>query len=346
MGAILTQMAARTTKPKMSKPAPSVRGIRIVIMHGKELFLRHESTARLMTALRAEYGEVDAFTFSGSEANAADVLDECRSFGLIAAHKVVIVDEADELVKQDARPLFERYAQNPSEGATLVLRSGNWKAGNLDKMVAKVGSIIPCKEMKDPNEAIRWANHRAEEGHGVRIDRNAVAALVDRVGNGLGRIDMELAKLAIGAENGVIRLNQVEELVAATKSLEPWPLQDALLSGNAEYGIKYIRDTIRSAPRGVEIPLIYTATTLARDLHACTIAQHLRLSINEVADRTGKKGTYTIKNVYPKARGLDVRQTAGLVAACVRADAHAKSGVGVAQRSLEMLTIGFSRVMR
>jgi DNA polymerase III delta subunit len=317
----------------------------MVILHGKELFLRHEATARLMADLRAEYGEVDVFNFSGSDANAADVLDECRSFGLIAAHKVVIVDEAEDLVKTDLRPLFERYAQNPSEGATLVLRSGNWKAGKLDKMVAKVGKMIPCKELKE-GEAIGWAGRRAEEIHGVRLDRNAAQALIDRVGIGLGRIDTELAKLAIGAEKGVIRLEHVQELVAATRALEPWPLQDALLSGNAELGIRYIRDTINSAPRGVEIPLIYSATTLARDLHACTIAHQLRLSIHEVADRTGKKGTWALKNIYPRARGLNVRQTAALVTACVRADSHAKSGVGDTQRSLEMLTIGFSRVMR
>ncbi len=337
-------MAARTTKPKTPVSA-SIADTRIVILHGKELFLRQEQTANLMNALRNEYGEVDVFTFSGNDADAATVLDECRSFGLIAAHKVIIVDEAEELVKAATRPLFERYANNPSEGSTLVLRSGNWKAGKLDKQVAKVGAVIACKELNE-HEAITWAGQRATAVHRVKIHRDAAQTLVERVGIGLGRIDSELAKLAVGAERGTITQQLVQELVAATKALEPWPLQEALLSGNAERGIQYIRDTISSAPRGVEIPLIYSATTLARDLHACAIAQQLRLSVDEVARRTAKRNAWGLKAVHAKARGLDIRQTAGLVSACVRADAHAKSGVGHADRSLEMLAVAFSGVMR
>lgn len=319
--------------------------MRIVILAGKELLLQHEHTARLIEDLRAAHGEIDVFRFAGGETSPAEVLDECRSFGLIAAHKMVIVDEAEELVHEATRPMFERYAENPGEGATLVLRSGVWKPGKLDKLVEKVGAVIKCAEMKE-FEAVGWVWERASEKHGVKLARDAAAELVGRVGVGLGRLDTELAKLALGAERGVISKSQVEALIPHTKTLEPWPLQEALLSGSAERAIAYIRQTIETQPRGVEIPLIYSATTLARDLHACAVAQQLRLSLDEVARRTDKKGTWALKQVYPAARKLRITDTAGLVAACVRADAGSKSGMGRADRSLEMLAVRFARVMR
>jgi len=344
-------MAKKTTSKAGAKAAGGAKGpksaaeIRIVVLSGKETLLRDEITARLLEDLRAAHGEVDVFRLSGAETAAADVLDECRSFGLIASHKVVIVDEAESVVHTDTRAMFERYAQNPSEGSTLVLRSGAWRPGNLDKMVAKVGLVEKCEEQKVP-EAIVWAGKRAQEKHGVRIERDAATELVDRVGVGLGRIDTELAKLALGADRGVIRLDQVEAMIAPSRELKPWPLQEALLSGSAEQGIAYIRRTIESAARGVEIPLIFAASTLARDLHACAVAQKMRIGMDEVARRTDKPSTWALKAVFPVARGLPPTETAKLLAACVRADAGSKSGLGQADRSLEMLAVRFAAVMR
>src|SRR5438067_13461259 len=76
---------------------------RIVILHGKEPFIRAQKTTEIRAALVKEHGGVDSFAFDGASATAADVLDECRSFGLIAQHKLVILDNAEQLVKEDTR---------------------------------------------------------------------------------------------------------------------------------------------------------------------------------------------------------------------------------------------------
>ena len=35
--------------------------------------------------------------------------------------------------------MMERYAEHPSESATLVLRCSKWNAGKLDRLIEKVG---------------------------------------------------------------------------------------------------------------------------------------------------------------------------------------------------------------
>ena len=97
----------------------------MVVLIGKELFLRSQYTSMLRSALEQAHGEIETFQFGG-DADSAAVLDECRSFGLMAGHKLVIVDDADQFVRAETRPMIERYAQNPSEQATLVLRSAKW----------------------------------------------------------------------------------------------------------------------------------------------------------------------------------------------------------------------------
>ena len=127
----------------MSKTLAALAGLdatmRIVVLHGKEPFLIGEGTARLADALRAAFGSIAKFSLEGETAELAAVLDELRSFALFEPHKLVVVDNADKFVSGDQRRrALEAYAQNPTEQATLLLRSEGWRPGKFDKLVAKV----------------------------------------------------------------------------------------------------------------------------------------------------------------------------------------------------------------
>ncbi len=172
---------------------------RIVVLHGKESFLRSEHTRRVLDALRERFGAVDEFSFDGASCSLADVLDELRSYGLMSQHKVVVVDNAEQFMQgDDRRRAMERYAESPMPDATLILRSAGWRPGTFDKLVAAVGVILKC-EAPGAAEAVRWAVARSQKRHGVELSAAGAQALVERVGPDLGRLDSELGKLAVGA---------------------------------------------------------------------------------------------------------------------------------------------------
>ena len=68
--------------------------MRIVVLHGRELFLLWEWSRMLAERLREAHGDVGVVRFDGASAPVAEVLDELRSFGLLEPHKLVIVDDA------------------------------------------------------------------------------------------------------------------------------------------------------------------------------------------------------------------------------------------------------------
>lgn len=334
------------TSPKSASAAGKAPGVlgagqRFVILSGKETFLQQQRTGELREALKRVFGEIDLLRFDGKEADAALVLDECRSFGLIAAHKLVIVDDAEELVKESTRPLFERYAESPCEGTTLLLRSNSWRPGRLDKMV----TVIKCEECKHDPEAASWAVRRAADAHGYKLDPAAAEELVKRTGLSLARLDSELGKLALAADTGRVDRSAVMSLVGQSRQLEPWPLRERLLAGNAEDAIRYIRDTLDNS-KNTEIPLLFACTSLARDLYACTAAQALRISRAELATRLGKRNEWFIRDALAAAPKLTPARAAPLLKACTRADAHAKSGVGRTDRTLETLAVLFAEHVR
>jgi DNA polymerase III delta subunit len=205
----------RKTSKKTAKKAANAAldaSTRICVLHGPDDYLRSLRTDELKDKLVEAHGEVDVLRYDGATASVADVLDECRSMGLMQQQKLVIVDEADQFVKEDARPLVERYAEAPAEQATLVLRSTRWNKGKLDKLIEKAGAIIKCDALTVP-KAIGWAIKRAQKRHDLAFDERAAELLVIRVGTLLGRLDAELQKLASAAKgrgDDAITLDLVE----------------------------------------------------------------------------------------------------------------------------------------
>lgn len=331
--------AATPTDPELGASA------RVVILQGPEVFLHDHHTQTLREALAKARGDVEVFRFDGQSAAPADVLDECRSFGLMARHKLVVVDNADQLVKEGARPLFERYAQSPCDMATLVLRSTKWHAGKLDEMVAAVGAVVRC-EPPSLDEAVGRACTMASTRHGAKLNREAAAALVDRVGADLGQLDTEIAKLAASAASSaepkgvpVITAELVSTLTGRTREEEVWDIQEALLSGDRTHALSRLRDMLVIS-RHAAPALSYAFMDLSRKLHS--LARATRAGQNPWSLRGPLRlWGATGERVMEVAKRTDPDKAHKLFRATVEADARSKSGLGDAERGLEILALQF-----
>lgn len=338
----MAKRASTGPNPLDLAPDPSWR---IVVLHGKDAFMRLEATAQLRRALLDEHGEIETFAFDGDSAEAADVLDECRSFGLMQQHKLVLVDGADQLVKESNRPLMERYAEHPCEHATLVLRSERWNPGKLDKLIVQAGAVCKCDGATE-TQAIAWIGKHCKARHKAGIDRAAAQMLVDRLGADLGRIDSDLARLAIAAgEGGAITAELVTEMVGVSRQEDPWSIQSVLLSGDPAAIVRHLRLILDNAPRDAHIPVIFAYTDLASKLHGMAIAQHQRVPPQAAAQKLKLWGAArdALIRVSP---GLRPRRTRALLRACVEADRGLKSGLGEPHRVLERLGLRFAAIAR
>lgn len=338
-------------KKASSKAAPGVSPIdltpdpiwRVIVLQGKDAFLRLDATARVRKALADAHGEVDVISFDGQSDAVADVLDECRSFGLMQQHKIIVVDAADQLIKEAARPLMERYAEKPCDDATLILRSERWHPGKLDKLIAQVGVVCKCDGVS-PQDAFAWIGNNCKARHGIPIDRAAGKLLVDRLGPNLGRIDSELGKLAVSAGKG-ITADLVAEMVGLTRQEDPWSIQSVLLSGDPTAILHQLRLVLDNAPRDAHIPVIFAYSDLAKKLHGMATATSQRIDPGTAAGRLRLWGPArnALMQMAPRLRP---RRTRALLLACVEADQGMKSGLGEPHRVLERLGLRFAAMTR
>ncbi|PHQ81890.1 MAG: DNA polymerase III subunit delta [Phycisphaera sp.] len=310
----------------------------LFVFHGKDAFLRADYTHQLRAKLEETQGEIETIHFDGTRDAFADVLDECRSFGLMQQHKLVIVEAADQLVKDTGRPLLERYAQAPVEAATLVLRCDIWYKGNgnIDKLIIASGGEVHKCEGLAPNEAAAWAIKRAKEHHDVAIKRDAAMLLVERVGQ-LGRIDSELGKLAVDAKGGITR-EMVAEAVGMTREEEVWSIQSLILSAGPEELLTQLRTILVNSKQDQSVVTLWACMDLCRKLHSASQALHQGQNPASVAG-TLKLWGQSKDAIMHAAKRIHPVQAGRLLSLAVEADRKNKSGLGRADRLLERLTL-------
>jgi DNA polymerase-3 subunit delta len=201
---------------------------------------------RKLSAIAAAMGEAtQRADFDGESATAADVFDELRSFAMFSAAKLVTVRDADDFVTR-AREALEDYVAAPSPGSTLVLRLSSLpKNTRLYKAIAAAGGIEECDPPR-PRELPAWIIEHARREHSLTMTSAAAAMLADLIGSDLGRLDQELAKLAIGSAGKKIDAADLAGTIAFAREMEMWNLTDALTAGDKAQALRRWRQLVQS----------------------------------------------------------------------------------------------------
>ena len=318
--------------------------MRIVVLTGKDSFTRVERSRQLHAALAEKFGSIDRFEFDGASATLAQVMDELRSYGLLSQHKLIVIDNAESFIgAEDRRRAMERYAENPQQESTLLMRAGlRWNSGKFDKLVeASGGAVIKCEAPTD-QEAIRWCGARAEKHHGAQLAAGSAELLVEKIGPDLARIDTEIAKLAAAAGEGKpISRALVAEFVGLSREEQSWGLQSILIREGPRAALIKLNDLVRVS--GVpEVMIGWTIIDLLRKAHDA--ARLIDDGQNEFAIAKQLKlwGDAQVL-VCRAARALGTDGAAALLAESVRTDARTKSGLssdGTRTYEALLVTIG------
>ena len=314
---------------------------RICVLYGAEMMLKRQHLDLLRSAMEAEHGQIETIRFDGATVELADVLDELRSYGLMQQYKIVIVDEADQFVTRH-RQALERYAASPVDNATLVLRSGRWNRGKLDKAIQKVGCLVKCDTLTQP-KAAQWLVLRAETEHGRKLDKATATTLVRRLGSDLMRLDAEVAKLSVLTDEGeAIDGSLIDEVVGRGSDEDAWAVQEAFLEAVSPAGgrsaggrvIEKLHELIDLSGQP-DVLVAYFVADLIRKLYLALMMRRQGLSEGDIG-RALKIWPQERQMLFMSLlRRLDERNAAAMFDRIVEMDGRAKSGRGNPLRNLE-----------
>jgi DNA polymerase III delta subunit len=208
---------------------------------GCDSFLQLQELAKITREMGADAQRSD---YDGETAQLAEVLDDLRCYSMFGGcGKLVVIRNADAFITR-FREQLEDYVSAPSDSGTLVLRLSSLPATQrIHKAIAKTGQIISCDPPKD---LAKWAIEHAKTSQKVTLALDAARMLADLVGDDLGRLDMEIAKLAIQADGGKITAETVSMNVAFTREREMWDLTNAVASGNTAEALRRWRQMVQA----------------------------------------------------------------------------------------------------
>lgn len=304
---------------------------------GKDPYLQ---TRALATLLEQFKGDVDRCDIDPERAQFRDVLDEVRSFAMFGGHKLVVLRDADQFIS-DHREKLEAYLSAPSSGGTLVLRVNSLPATQrIHKAIAKVGQILPCEPPK-LTDLPAWIIRHAKSEHNAVIAPDAAALLSDLIGTDMGRIDNELAKLAIMSGDGRISMQTVSSGVAFQRDQEMWKLTDMLCTGNVPGALGRWRQLLQTDPAAEFKAAIWLTLWIQKLPRVRAMAaQGVR---NFDIGRTLK--IWPAENVDGLLRLANRLGDSGIRRAMeqlVQADLRSKSGLGDAQTNVESFLLSLA----
>lgn len=163
------------------------------------------------------------------ETNVADIVNSAKRYPMMAEHQVVIVKEAQNLLKiDDMLP----YINSPLKTTVLVIC---YKNGVLDKRkkitaaIDKKGVVYESAKLKEgalPGFVSDYLRRK-----GATIEQDACMLLVESVGSDLSRMAGELDKLVISlpTSNTRITIDHIEKNIGISKEYNSFEFRNAIM---------------------------------------------------------------------------------------------------------------------
>lgn len=164
----------------------------------------------------------------GRDVSIEDIISTAKRYPMMAERQVVIVKEAQDLIRTIDK--LESYAENPMPSTVLVFcykYKTLDKRKKLTKLLAKNGVVYESKKLYE-NQVGDWIK-RVLSGKKYLIEPKANAMLVEFLGTDLSKINNELEKLQIILPVGsTISPKHIEENIGFSKDFNVFELRKAL----------------------------------------------------------------------------------------------------------------------
>jgi DNA polymerase-3 subunit delta len=310
----------------------------VVFLWGEESLLVDETIRQIeAVALDPEAREFNREVFYGDEAEAHAIVTAAQTLPWLGSQRVVLVRGAEALSRA-AEPPLVTYCKQPSPSTCLIFTAQRAEASRpLFALLLKLPWAIRFRRLL-ARELSTWIEQHIA-ARGCRISSDAVAALLDAVGNDLRLLANEIDKLVtfVGSAQAI----EVESLMALTSDVREtsaFELARLLSAGDL---VEALRAWEKFAASG-EYPGLALGAIIhhVRQLWRIKLAQHAGASPERLA-RELNIPAFTVRRLSAQAMALEPERLRHWLEALLEADQTLKRS-GLPPRSVfERLILHF-----
>lgn len=232
--------------------------------------------------LAALAADGDVTQLDGESTRWSDLRDDLATASLFDfdGKRTIIIRGADKFVSEH-RADIEQYLAKPGSASRLILELDSLAANTrVYKHLSKDHLLVACGSSNDSKLGVtaasrrKFLTHYVASRHQTSLDKAAADALVEMIGEEIGMLDTEIAKLALYCEpGGKIDEELVRDVVAGWQGKTVWQITDAIAEGNAAEAIRQLDKLMSGGQRPIAL-LPQIAWSLRRLGMATAVVEH------------------------------------------------------------------------
>lgn len=195
-------------------------------------------------------GDGDLMQVDGDAVNWAELRDELATASLFDfgdSKRTIVIREADSFLTENRADL-ENYVAAPGTASRLVLELDALAANTrLYKALDKNQLLVSCYAAVDPKRGVTQSNRQKficgylADRHRIKLTKAAADTLVELLGDEMGMIETEIAKLALYLDpGGTIDDTLVRDVVTGWQGKTVWQINDAIAAGDASEALRQL----------------------------------------------------------------------------------------------------------
>ena len=280
----------------------------VYVLHGEEPYFIDCIVDLLeSTILPEEQKSFNQTLVYGRDVDSSVVINAARRFPMMAQHQLVIVKEAQNIKDLDD---ISGYIEKAVESTVLVLAiKGKTldKRKKLYKAAISKGLVFSSSKVKEYHLG-SWIT-KITTGLGYKISPEAVALLVDHLGNDLSRIASELEKVTLNLVKGnTINVPDIEKNVGISREYTIFELQNAIGKKDTFKAFK-ISQYFASNPKASNFSMVFCTATFYGWFNRLWIYHHLSdKSDKNVMSELHIPSIYAIKDYHETAKYFTLKK--------------------------------------
>ena len=225
----------------------------VYLFYGPEAYQVQKGSQAVAQAVLGEgLPDFNFDRFYGRDCDAAQMIAVAQGLPMMADRRVVFCSGVDGL-KPKGLDLLGQYLEDPSPSTTLVLTAVKIDLRKkVYKSIKKVGQLIDCQKVY-ANHLPGWIRRMFQE-YNRKVDAGAVDALVRLVGSDLFRLESEVGKVVLFADEApVIMAEHVHGVVANIRQESIFDLTDAVANRDPDRALIILKRITESGERALGI---------------------------------------------------------------------------------------------
>ena len=246
----------RTASARKAPPAPKGLTGGVHLLLGPELGQKADFVKQIIAAAEAGHGDIEVLRTFPYDTDLVDLVATLRTPGLFTSHRVVVLQEAQDLRPGNQLDALLGYAAEPAAASTLVLASAEMARAlpaALPRLVPRARTRIFWEMFENQRES---AVQRAFRAQGVRIDAEACELILELAPTDGAALEALCGSLAgFFAPNSFVAVEDIEQYLYHSREETVFSLFDRVVARDLQGSLETLT-TLLLARRGDAIQIV------------------------------------------------------------------------------------------